>query len=170
MPVVQKPPGSGERSPQGCRDRYSGTSAWYCRKDTSRSGLARLKQEGVFRRGPGQDWVPIEAEQYFTTDRPSFLWHAMLRPGRFFWIEGRDRYDRGKGSMRIRLLSTITVADATGPEIDVSSLVRYLGEMPWFPGAFLHRGVVRLGANRRLPGTGDHQRRAALCTGDLCLR
>lgn len=104
--------------------------------------FVRMKQEGQFCTAPGEDWMPMNAEQYFDTKKPGFIWHAKVRPSPLLWIEARDRYYRGKGNMKIRLLSTITLADATGPEMDISSLLRYLGEMPWFPAAFLNADVI----------------------------
>ena len=99
--------------------------------------LVRLKQTGLFRTGANQPWLPIEAEQYFVTDPPAFVWHARVKPASLFWIEARDKYVTGQGNMLIKPFSAVTVANATGKEIDVSSLLRFLAEMPWFPTVFL---------------------------------
>ena len=50
----------------------------------------------------------------------------------------RDKFYEGKGNMLIRLLPFITIADATGDEIDQGTLVRYFNEMMWFPTAYLN--------------------------------
>jgi len=99
--------------------------------------FVRLKQIGEFRMKENQDWMPIKAEQYFTTEDPAFIWRVKLTMAPFIWIEGRDMYYQGRGNMLIKLLSTITVADATGSEMDISSLIRFLSEAPWFPTALL---------------------------------
>ncbi len=99
--------------------------------------FVRLKQVGEFRMKENQPWMPIKAEQYFTTEDPAFIWRVKLTMAPFIWIEGRDMYYQGKGNMFIKLLSTITVADATGSEMDISSLIRFLSETPWFPTALL---------------------------------
>lgn len=99
--------------------------------------FVRLKQVGEFRMKENQPWMPIKAEQYFTTEDPAFIWWVKLAMAPFIWIEGRDMYYQGKGSMLIKLLSTITVADAAGSEMDISSLIRFLSEAPWFPTALL---------------------------------
>jgi hypothetical protein len=104
--------------------------------------FVRIKQTGLFCTAPGKNWIPLDAEQYFTATQPGFIWHAKVRPSPLLWIEARDRYGRGQGNMKIKLLSTIPLADASGPEIDVSSLLRYLGEMPWFPPAFLNGEAI----------------------------
>jgi hypothetical protein len=99
--------------------------------------FVRLKQVGKFRMKENQSWMPIKAEQYFTTEDPSFIWRVKFTMAPFIWIEGRDMYYQGKGSMLIKVLSTVTVADAAGSEMDISSLIRFLSEAPWFPTALL---------------------------------
>jgi len=99
--------------------------------------FVRLKQIGEFRMKENQGWMPIKAEQYFTTENPAFIWQVKLTMASFIWIEGRDMYYKCKGNMLIKLLSIITVADAKGSEMDISSLIRFLSEAPWFPTALL---------------------------------
>jgi len=97
----------------------------------------RLKQQGCFRLRPDQSWSNLEAEQYYTTNPPAFLWYARVKVAPFVWIAGRDLFTKGKGNMLIRLFSTITVADGKGAEMDQGALVRYLSEIIWFPTAWL---------------------------------
>jgi len=97
----------------------------------------RLKQQGFIRQQPGQKWFPMVAEQYFTTTPPAFLWHATMRPFPLVWISATDRFSDGHGSMRIKPLSLITMANARGPEMDQGSALRYLAEMIWFPTVWL---------------------------------
>lgn len=99
--------------------------------------VARLKQTGVFKPSEGADWAPIEAEQYFATEDPAFVWVARLKMGAFFWVTARDMYSYGKGNMLIKPVSAVTILDASGKEIDESSFIRYFAEAPWFPSALL---------------------------------
>lgn len=39
----------------------------------------RLKQQGAMRTQPGQKWLPMVAEQSFTTTPPAYLWHGTIR-------------------------------------------------------------------------------------------
>lgn len=94
-----------------------------------------LKQNAEMRLDLNKKWMPVEAEQYFTTNRPGFIWRANIKMMPFFHISGRDKYQNGKGNMKIKLLSFITVANSEGKEIDQGSLLRYLAEMMWFPTA-----------------------------------
>src|SRR5437588_9161812 len=71
----------------------------------------RLTQQGVMRQQPGQKWMPLVAEQYFTTKPPAFLWSCTMRPFPLAWISATDRFTGGHGSMRIKPLSVITMGN-----------------------------------------------------------
>jgi hypothetical protein len=97
----------------------------------------RLKQTGLFRTAPDQKWMDLNAEQYYTTNPPAFIWKAGIKIAPLFTITGRDLYENGHGHMLIKLLSLIPLADEKGPEMDQGAMLRYLGEMFWYPTAFL---------------------------------
>jgi len=98
----------------------------------------RLKQTGKIRMKPDAKWMPFEAEQYYTTDNPAFIWKANVKFAPLLWISGRDSYVNGKGNMLIKVLSLIKVVDGAGPELDQGALCRYLNEMMWFPDAYMN--------------------------------
>lgn len=100
-----------------------------------RPRTVRLKQEGEIRLAPDQAWMPFTAEQYYTTDPPSFIWQIDARMMSFLPIAGRDKLVDGHGQMNIEVLSLIPVVDASGPEMDQGTLLRYLNEIMWFPAA-----------------------------------
>lgn len=52
-------------------------------------------------------------------------------------VVGRDRFAEGAGSIEMRLLGLVPVANASGPELDQGALLRYLNETMWFPAAAL---------------------------------
>lgn len=97
----------------------------------------RLKQRGLMRQKPEQKWMPFEAEQIYSVTPPAFTWHARMRLAPFAWIEATDQLAGGHGTMSIKLMSAIPLGKARGPEMDQGSLVRYLGEIVWFPTAWL---------------------------------
>jgi hypothetical protein len=97
----------------------------------------RLKQRGQIRTQPNQGWMPFTAEEYFSVEPPGFLWHAKARLALLPLLHARDMYTEGKGNMLITLLSMIQVINAYGEELDQGALLRFLGEMVWFPSAFL---------------------------------
>jgi hypothetical protein len=97
----------------------------------------RLKQKGFFRMKADKDWMPFDAEEYYTVNEPAFVWHVKMQMAPFFYVTGKDRYFDGKGNMLIKLASIVTVADGKGSKIDQGSLLRFLNEMMWFPSAAL---------------------------------
>ena len=102
----------------------------------------RLSQKGYMKQQPGQKWIPLVAEQYFTTTPQTFLWHGTMRLFPFFWMTGTDRFSGGHGTMRIKLLSMIPLPLASGPKMDQGELQRYLGEIIWFPTAWLSNDIA----------------------------
>lgn len=97
----------------------------------------RLKQRGLMRTSPTQGFMPARAEQYFRVDQPGFVWRVRVTLLGFIPVLGRDKYAQGKGNMLIKAGALVSVVDATGDKIDQGTLLRYLGEMVWFPSAVL---------------------------------
>jgi hypothetical protein len=103
----------------------------------ARAATVRLKQRGELRTAPDKPWMPVAATQVFSVDPPAFVWTVDARMMQVLPIAGRDHYVSGHGRMLIKLASLFPVADATGPEIDQGAMLRYLGEIVWFPSAAL---------------------------------
>ena len=101
----------------------------------------RLKQRGFFRTQPGQKWLPMVAEEYFTTNPLAFLWYGKIRLFPLIAISAWDRFSNGHGNLLVKPLSLVTLADVHGPEADQSELLRYLGEIIWFPTAWLSDAI-----------------------------
>jgi uncharacterized protein DUF6544 len=101
----------------------------------------RLKQIGKFRQSAQQPWMNLHAKQYYSVNPPGFLWVGTIRKGGLPLVRARDRYWNGKGNMQIKLGTLFTIANATGEEMDQSSMMRYLNEMIWFPTAFLGKNI-----------------------------
>lgn len=97
-----------------------------------------IKQIAQMRMQKNKSWMPVKAEQYFTTDEPGFIWKANIKVAPLFHISARDKYENGKGNMLIKILSLFTVADSKGQEIDQGTLLRYMAETMWFPTAALN--------------------------------
>ena len=96
----------------------------------------RLKQVGQMKMNEDSGWVPLEAEEYYTTDKPSFMWYGVIKSSPLFFAKGYDKYINGFGNLIIKLYGLIKVADAKGSEIDQSEALRFLQEIIWFPSAF----------------------------------
>jgi hypothetical protein len=98
-------------------------------------GSARIRHGGVFRTALDGSWLPARGEEYFTADPPAFVWWGRVRMFPGLWFDALDRSSEGVGSMHVEAESTVTIIDATGPEIDQGALIRLLGEMVWLPSA-----------------------------------
>jgi hypothetical protein len=98
----------------------------------------RLKQKIVMKMKPDGKWTPqSDAVQYFTIEKPAFIWKTKIYMMLLLYAAGRDMYFQGKGNMLIKLLSIIPIADSRGKEIDQGTMLRYLAEVMWFPSAAL---------------------------------
>ncbi len=100
-----------------------------------------LRQKGMMRPGPGQPWMALDAEEWYSVHPPGFVWDGTLHMGPIPVGRARDMYLDGKGHMLVKVASLFTVVDATGEEMDQGSMMRYLSEMIWFPTAFLGDNV-----------------------------
>ena len=78
-----------------------------------------------------------QAEQYFTNQPPGFLWKASFRMAPLVSVVGRDQYRHGRASIHMRVLSLVPVANKTGGGLNQGDLLRYLGELQWFPADYL---------------------------------
>jgi hypothetical protein len=105
--------------------------------DRPRVRTVRLQQRGALRTAPDQAFMPAVAEQVFTTDEPGFVWSVRVTMARLVPVAGRDQYIAGRGHMRIAAASLVPLVDAEGAAIDQGTLLRFLGEIVWFPSAAL---------------------------------
>jgi hypothetical protein len=102
-----------------------------------RARVVRLRQQGEMRTSPTGEWMPAVAQQYFTVDQPGFVWSVEVTMKHLLPVVGRDSYLGGHGRMLIKAAGLMPVVDGTGAKIDQGTLLRYLGEIVWFPSAAL---------------------------------
>ena len=103
----------------------------------ARTRAVRLRQLGELRTAPDQAYMPARADQYFSVQPPAFVWRVRVPMLRVVPVAGRDSYLGGSGHMTIKLASLLPIVDAEGAAIDQGTLLRFLGEMVWFPSAAL---------------------------------
>lgn len=107
-----------------------------------RARTVRLTQTGEMRLKPDGAWMPVTAEQYFDVDDASFHWSVKTKLLDAVPVVGRDQLAGGHGHMLITVLGLVPVANARGPKIDQGTLLRFLGEIVWFPSAALQPYVT----------------------------
>lgn len=93
------------------------------------------------RTSPEGAWQPVKAEQYFNALAPGFVWQAQVQLFPGVTLLARDKWQDAHGQMLISAWGLIPVVQAQGPEIDQGTLLRYLGEMLWFPSSALRPSV-----------------------------
>jgi hypothetical protein len=91
-----------------------------------------LTQRGELRLAPDKPWMPYAATQRFTTDAPGFDWRARVRMLGLPLMSVHDSLSGGTARMQARFLG-IPVVNGHGPELQQGALLRYLGEISWFP-------------------------------------
>ena len=97
----------------------------------------RVKYTGIFRLGADKPWLPIKAEQVYTTNPPGFHWKARFKMFGLWMVKGDDTYKAGHGHMFGKIAGLYTIFDARGDELDQATMMRYLNEATWFPIALL---------------------------------
>ncbi|MFA3783656.1 DUF6544 family protein [Melioribacteraceae bacterium 4301-Me] len=92
-----------------------------------------IEQKALFKTDESSPYKNLYAEQLFNTQKPEFIWNASINLMPLIWVKGIDSYINGKGNMLIKFLSSVTITDAKGKEIDQGALLRYVLESAWFP-------------------------------------
>jgi len=82
-------------------------------------------------------WIPTTADQYFTIDKPAFIWKVNMEVMPFMPVTGRDQFVHGKGQMLIKVFALFNMVNQADEKIDQGALQRYLAEICWFPSAAL---------------------------------
>jgi hypothetical protein len=100
-----------------------------------------LKQIGRFRQGLDKPWMPMVAEQKYTTEPAGFVWNAKFKMAGIPLLRAVDTYKNGKGHMLGKLAGMIKLFDVRGEKLDQGAMLRYLSEMIWFPAAFLGENI-----------------------------
>lgn len=90
-----------------------------------RSFLVRFR--GRFQR-PGQPWMPCEAWQYNASHPICRAFHMRIDFAHVIPMVGHDTYLEGHGIMKGKVLGLVTVADGSGPELDIGELVTYVND------------------------------------------
>ncbi len=98
----------------------------------------RLEQKGKMRTSPKGKWMPFSAVQVFNVREPAFVWNTKVAAFPGVYLTGRDKLQDAEGAMLIHLFSFFNVVnEKANSQVNTGSLLRYLGEICWFPSAAL---------------------------------
>ena len=101
-----------------------------------------VRFSGRIRSGPEAPWMPFTGEQHSFTDPPSrFFWMRATRAG--LPVDGLHAYGEEGASMRVRLLSLLPVAGASGPGFTRTETVTLLNDMCIMAPAALLDAAIR---------------------------
>jgi len=101
----------------------------YVLKDGQRYiSSVRLTHNGFFKTDLKKDFIKISGEQYFTAQKPQFIWK-----GTTSMFTARDYFIDDKGGLIATLLNVYNVVDAKGSNFDEGELQRWMAESVWFP-------------------------------------
>ncbi len=104
--------------------------------------LVRLTQKGRIRSSAASSWMTFEADETYSTASPAFVWRAAFPMPLIPAVLGRDEYLGGDGSILIKALSLVPIAEERGDVMRAAGLTRYLNEAMWFPAALLGTNVT----------------------------
>jgi len=104
--------------------------------------IVRLTQKGRIRGSVKDNWMAFEADETYSTSPPGLVWRAWFPAKAMPVALGRDEYLEGKGSILMKILATVPLADERGSELAAAGLMRYLNETMWFPAALLGANVT----------------------------
>jgi hypothetical protein len=88
----------------------------------------RVRFTGRIRRGPSAAWMPLSAEQYSFTDRPTRLFFMQARM-RGLPVEALHAYVDEQASMRVKLVSLLRIVNARGAEFSAAETVTVFNDM-----------------------------------------
>ncbi|MEZ0130468.1 DUF6544 family protein [Flavobacterium sp. LBUM151] len=92
----------------------------------------RLRHKGLFKTNFKSWFINITGEQYFSIQRPQFIWK-----GTTLFFTARDSFIADNGNLKVSLFNIFTVVDGKGSEINEGELQRWLAESVWFPANLL---------------------------------
>ena len=97
-----------------------------------------LSQRGEMRVNLRDSWRRFTAEQVISIHEPGFAWLAWMQATPLVSARVLDCYVGGEGLLEARLLGSLRLARAAGPQASKGELMRYLAEFAWAPHAMLY--------------------------------
>jgi hypothetical protein len=100
--------------------------------------FASLKATGDFRMPKTDTWTDFDTTEYITTEKPGFIFEALMQKSSFIWVDLRDKYQDGAGGMHVNAFSGINVLSVLDEKkMNHTCFLRWAGEAVLFPTALL---------------------------------
>jgi hypothetical protein len=121
-----------------------------------------LAQSGEMRLAPDKPWMALSATQLFSARPYAFVWQAKIHAAPLLSFHALDALAECRGTFSGALLGLVRIVGAYGPEVDVSTLLRYLSEAVWMPHVLLPSSAIRWESTES-----PQEARALLTCGDI---
>ena len=102
-----------------------------------------IRQKAEMKLGIDAAFMPLEATQTSGTRNPGFVWHAWGTMAAVIPLAVVDSYVNQTGGLEARIAGSITVASASGADVDRGEAMRFLAELPWNPDAMLNASALQ---------------------------
>ncbi|WP_026691678.1 DUF6544 family protein [Alteribacter aurantiacus] len=102
-----------------------------------------ITYEGFKRIKEGRSLNPVKGEQFYLTDRPSYMWMGFSKANPIVRVSHMEKLSKNEGRFFSRLWSIFTVKKEDGSDVVERLRYTYFSEMVWFPQSFIHYGSVQ---------------------------
>jgi len=105
-------------------------------------GVISLHQEGMLRTSAKAPWAPFDAWTYVLTHQPVYICKTIFKRFPLIPLTVWTQLVDGKGSSQKYLMASVGVNEKKSLVTDREAMIRYLGEMVWFPPSFLNPDLI----------------------------
>lgn len=97
--------------------------------------VVRMRRTGAIRLRPDQRRAPHVTLLRYTTDPPGFVREARVKTSALVTLRAHDELTNGAARAQVWPFRSWKSVDQTGPKVDQDAVVRFMGDMAWFPAA-----------------------------------
>ncbi|PKL88094.1 MAG: hypothetical protein CVV23_11925 [Ignavibacteriae bacterium HGW-Ignavibacteriae-2] len=95
------------------------------------------KITGKLKTDENSKWFSFKLNEFSVSNSPDYLSDAKINMNKLFWTRAIESLTNGSGNILIKLLSSVTVSDASGKQINQSLLTNYLADAVFYPSALM---------------------------------
>lgn len=106
-------------------------------KDLKRfPSIVETKITSQFKTDKSSNYLPFTIKQFYSTTYPGYLLDGQIQTNDLISIRSLESFINGKGNLLNKFLSSVTISDAQGSQIDQNGITRYLVESVLYPSVF----------------------------------
>lgn len=105
---------------------------------------AKVTIESEFKSPAFGNFGVFNATEYLMGTRPGLIFDAVMYPFPVVWMDLRDKYYNGHAAMQVNMFSGYnTMTESDIPELDMTTLIRWAGEIVLTPTALLPSDTIQ---------------------------